>query len=119
MTIPEPTVEPTRYVVSCLPEGHDERFLFTIEVEYRGGGKWAVFNRTRVLGHDGQWSFGFNWRGGAEPTTDEECDDYEKSHGEWIAAHRFDKTTALDLAQQAAKTLTYRNYTVADALTTA
>ncbi|MFD8234036.1 hypothetical protein ACFV20_19410 [Streptomyces sp. NPDC059696] len=113
---PEPIVQATGYVVSCLPEGHDERFLFTVQVEYRGDGKWAVVNRTRLLGYDGTWSFGFHWRDGAEPTTDDECDEYEKAQGEWIAAHRFDHDTALSLAKEAAKRLEYRGYGVAQAL---
>jgi hypothetical protein len=114
--IPEPTVQTCRYLISCLPEGHPERFLFTVQVEYRGDGKWAVTNRTRLLGYDGQWSFGFHWRDGGEPSTDDECDEYEKQHGEWIAAHRFDEATAPELAKQAAKTLKYRDYDVAAAL---
>ncbi|MFJ7963179.1 hypothetical protein [Streptomyces sp. NPDC096324] len=114
--IPEPTIQPTRYVISCLPEDHDERFLFTVQVDYRGDGKWAVASRSRLLGYDGQWSFGFDWRDGAEPSTEAECDEFEKQHGEWIAAHRFDEATALELAKQAAKSLSYRGHTVADAL---
>lgn len=114
--IPEPTVTTSRYLISCLPENHDERFLFTVQVEYRGNGQWAVINRTRLLGHDGQWEFGFSWRDGAEPSTDDECDEYEKAHGEWIAAHRFDEHTALYLAKEAAKRLEYRGYGVAQAL---
>ncbi|MFM9635912.1 hypothetical protein [Streptomyces turgidiscabies] len=116
MTIPEPTIQTTRYLISCLPESHDERYLFTVTVDYRGNGKWAVQNRTRLLGYDGQWSFGFQWRDGEEPSTDDECDEEEKAHGEWLAAHRFDEATALELAKQAAKTLSYRNYDVAAAL---
>jgi hypothetical protein len=114
--LPEPTVQTDRYLISCLPEGHGERFLFTVQVEYRGNGKWAVINRTRLLGYDGQWSFGFHWRDGAEPETDDECAEYEKAHDEWIAAHRFDHDTALQLATEAAKRLEYRGYGVAQAL---
>lgn len=105
--IPEPQVMASRYLISCLPEGHDNRFLFTVQVEYRGEGLWAVTNRTRLLGKDGTWSWGPNF---------ENSDDLEKAHEEWIGDHRFDHDTALQMATKAAKTLSYRNYTVADAL---
>jgi hypothetical protein len=105
--IPEPEVMASRYLVSCLPEGHEERFLFTIQVDYRGNGLWAVINRTRLLGKDGTWSFGADL---------DNTDDLHKAQEEWIADHRFDHDTAIRLAKQAAKNLSYRNYTVAEAL---
>lgn len=105
--IPEPEVMASRYLISCLPEGHDNRSLFTVQVEYRGYGLWAVVNRTRLLGKDGTWAWGPDF---------ENSDDPEKTHQQWTADHRFDHDTAIRLAKEAAKGLSYRNYTVADAL---
>lgn len=114
---PEAHVQTTRYVVSCLPEGHDDRFLFAVQVEYRGESKWAVSNRCRDLGRDGSWSFGFDWSGGdREPATSEELDLFDKEQQVWLADHRFDEQTALRLAKQAARLLEYRGYGVTQAL---
>lgn len=104
-TIPEPTVQPTGYVVSCLPEGHDSRWTFTVQVKYAGRDRWAVRHHLRHYGTDGTWS-------------------YEPDHGEddaaeeaWQQEHTFDHDTALRLARELAPTLTYRGWSVADALT--
>lgn len=115
--IPEPAVQPSGYLISCLPEGHDERFLFTVQCKYRGDGKWAVYNRSRLLATDGTWTFGFQWSGGnAEPATDEGLASFDKEQEAWLADHRFDHDTALRLAKEAASKLTYRGYGVAEAL---
>ncbi|MFJ9029778.1 hypothetical protein ACIRQP_14840 [Streptomyces sp. NPDC102274] len=101
---PEPTIQPIGYLVTCLPEGHDDRWTFTIQVRYSGHGLWAVKHGSRHYGTDGTWS-------------------YEPDHGEddgaetaWLAAHRFDHDTALKLARELAPALTYRGHSVADAL---
>ena len=113
----EPLVQPSAYLVSHLPEEHDERCLFTIQVEYRGAGLWSVTNRSRLLGQDGTWSFGFEWSEGPhEPATSDEMDRFDKEQQAWLAEHRFDEQTALSLAKEAAGSLSYRGYTVADAL---
>lgn len=116
--IPEPTVKVTRYEVSCVPEQDINASMFTITVEYRGGGKWGVFRGGhRQLGADGTWSWGYQWPGGdREPATDEEHADYERGHDVWLAAHRFDEATALELAAAAAPHIRMNGYTVADAL---
>lgn len=117
MTQPEPTVQPWKYLVSCLPEGHDERGLFTLQVECRGGDRWAVIQRSQFLGADGTWSWGFDWsRGDAEPATSEEMEIFDREQEAWLAAHRFDHDTALRLAKELAPKIRYRGYTVADAL---
>lgn len=100
-----PTVQPTGYLVSCLPEGHDDRWTYTVQVQHAGRGLFAVRHGIRHYGTDGTWSY--------EPSFDENDDTAEL---EWAAAHRFDHDTALRLARELAPQLTYRGRTVADAL---
>ena len=102
--IPEPSVRATAYVVSCLPEGHEERGQFTVNVQHRGDGRYVVRQGIRQYGTDGTWSY--------EPDFGED----DEAEEEWLAAHRFDHDTALKLARDLAPTLTYRGRTVADAL---
>jgi hypothetical protein len=101
---PEPIVQATGYVVSCLPEGHDDRWTFTVQVKYAGGDRWAVRHHLRHYSVDGTW-------------------EYEPDHGEddaaetaWKQAHTFDHDTALRIAREVAPSLTYRGRSVADAL---
>ena len=103
-TIPEPYVQPTGYVISCLPEGHVDRWTFTVQVKYAGGDRWAVRHSLRHYSVDGTW-------------------EYEPDHGEddaaeaaWKAKHTFDHDTALRIAQEVAPKLTYRGRSVANAL---
>lgn len=114
-TVPPAEVRPTRYRVSCVPEGL-ESHPFEIIVEDRGNGRWAVTNRTRLLGADGTWSWGYQWRGGDEPITEAAMDEYQRGHEAWLKAHRFDLDTALELARKAAPLLTVNGFTVLDAL---
>jgi hypothetical protein len=117
--VPEPTVQPTRYVISCLPEGHDERWTYSLNVDYRGEGLWAVRCRGSYIAADGSRSPGFAWSAGPdEPATQAEMDSFDKEQAVWLAAHRFDHDTALRLARGLAPYLTYRDRTVVDALTT-
>ncbi|AVH59944.1 MULTISPECIES: hypothetical protein [Streptomyces] len=102
---PGPTVQPTGYVVSCLPAGHDDRWTFTVQVQHAGGDKFVVRHGLRHYGVDGAWSY--------EPGFDEDDDSAEV---EWADAHRFDHDTALRLARELAPRLTYRGRTVADVL---
>jgi hypothetical protein len=99
--VPEPTVRPTRYEVSCLPPDDTNAYHFTLRVEYRGRDLWAVSNGWGCLGKDGEF-------------------DYESSpsnrEDDWLEAHRFDLDTALKLAKDAAPKLAVNGYTVADAL---
>jgi hypothetical protein len=85
------TTTATRYVVSCLPEDHAERYHFEITVEWRGKGKWAVKDGSYVLGSDGEWDY--------EPLPSSREDD-------WLATHRFDLETALKLAAEQAPKMT-------------
>lgn len=116
-TIPEPTVQTIGYTVSCLPEGHDDRWTYLVRVSYRGEGLWSVQCRSQYVAADGQRSPGFCWSGGPdEPATQEEMDAFDKEQDVWLAAHRFDHDTALQLARELAPTLTYRGRSVADVL---
>ncbi|MFE7233961.1 hypothetical protein ACFVAF_25490 [Streptomyces sp. NPDC057596] len=82
---PEPTVQATSYEVSLLPEGDVNRLVFTLKVEYRGDGRWAVVRHRQCVNAAGEWSW--------ESVPSERED-------EWLAAHRFDLETALKLAKE-------------------
>lgn len=99
--IPEATVRVVSYTVNCLPEDDVNSSVFAIEVEYRGGGRWAVTRHGSCLGADGTWDFG------VKP--------YERGD-DWLNAHRFDEQTALKLAKEHAPLVTVNGHTVADAL---
>lgn len=103
-SLPEPTTLATAYVVSCLPEGHDDRFTYTLQVRYRGDGRYAIKHGLRLYGTDGTWQY--------EPDFDEDS----AAEALWLKAHRFDHDTALRLARELAPHLTYRGRTVAQAL---
>lgn len=80
-------VSPTRYEVSTLPEDFPEGYMWTISVEYRGRGLWAVLQGGEALGTDGTW----DW----EPSSSNRDD-------EWLETHRFPLEKALELAREAA-----------------
>jgi hypothetical protein len=101
VTAPTPTVRPVAYEVSCLPEDDVNARHFTLKVEYRGEGRWAVTDGFGCLGADGAWTY--------EPSPSSREDD-------WLATHRFDLDTALKLAKEAAPHVTVNGWTVADAL---
>jgi hypothetical protein len=105
--IPDPIITATRYVVSCLPEGHDERWTYTVQVEYRNDDLYVVTQRLKFANAEGAWEYEPNW-----PEDGSEAD----AEDAWLAAHRFDHDTALRLARRLAKTLTCRGRTVADVL---
>ncbi|GAX57242.1 hypothetical protein [Streptomyces olivochromogenes] len=103
-TSQQATILPIRYVVSSLPEGHEDRYTFTINVHYRGNGQYSITQRLRCYGTDGTWSY--------EPDFGED----DQAEAAWLATHQFDHDAALKLARELAPTLTYRGRTVADAL---
>jgi hypothetical protein len=98
---PDPTVRPVKYAVSCVPEGNVNARHFTVWVEDRGRGLWAVT--------DGAFCYDANGDAEYEPIPSERED-------EWRAKYRFDLDTALALAKRVAPTLTVNGYTVADVL---
>ena len=97
---PEPTVQATRYEVSLLPEGDVNRLLYTINVEYRGGDRWAVVRHRQCMNALGEWSW--------ESVPSERED-------EWLAEHRFDLDAALRLAKEHAPKVTVNGRTAVDA----
>lgn len=90
---------PTQYTICALDADHIDAHLFEVQVEYRGGGRWAVCRWKRCLDAAGDW-------------------DYESIPGEredeWLATHRFDLETALRLARVAAPKLTVNGRRAAD-----
>jgi hypothetical protein len=95
------TATPTEYTVSAVPETHRGHYHFAITVAYRGDGLWAVCRMRECLGADGEW----DWE--SRPSERE---------AEWLATHRFDLDTALDLARREAPNVTVNGFTVADVL---
>lgn len=101
MTVAEPTVRPTRYEVSLLPQTDINYPSYVVTVEYRGAGRWAVTRHHHCLSVDGTWS----WE--ALPSNRQD---------EWLAAHRFNQETALHLAREAVWHITVNGHTVHEAL---
>jgi len=99
--IPAAKVRVTRYDVSCLPEDDINARAFTLTVEWRGGDRWAVMDGPFALDANGVQDY--------EPRSSAREDD-------WLATHRFDEQTALELARRAAQKMTVNGWTVADAL---
>ncbi|WP_157227542.1 hypothetical protein [Nocardia asiatica] len=87
----EPTVEAVRYAVSCLPIDHPQHRHFTVYVEWRGNGRWAVTDGAGCFTLDGEHSYE------SIPSTRSQ---------QWLARHRFDLPTALALAKRLAPGLT-------------
>lgn len=90
----------SRYTVCAVPKTVplSERHLFEVEVEDRGAG-WAVTHLRWCLNTNGQWDF--------EPLPSER-------DPEWLASHRFDLSTALRLARQAAPDVTVNGVRAVD-----
>ena len=85
--IPEPTVRATCYDVTCLPPDNINAHVYTIKVEYRGHGKWAVLNGKRAYDATGD----ADW----EPIPGEREDD-------WLATHRHTLAEAFAIAGRGA-----------------
>lgn len=115
--LPAPTVQTTGYLVSCLPEGHDDRWTYTVRVSYRGDGLWSVQARGQYVDANGQRSPGFSWSGCPdEPATQAEMDAFDAEQAVWLKAFRFEHDEALRIAKQLAPKLMYRGVSVADVL---
>jgi hypothetical protein len=98
---PEARARCTKWVVNCLPEDDINAPAFELQVAYRGRGLWAVLRHGACLSNTGEW----DW----EHIPSERAD-------EWLATHRFDFNTALDLAKEAAPKVIVNGHTVTEAL---
>jgi len=94
-------VQATRYEVCALPPHYKAWRLFTLAVEYRGEGLWAVLYQGRCIDADGnnEW----------EPSTSNRSDDF-------LARFRLPLDQALAIASKFAPTVETNGITVADAL---
>jgi hypothetical protein len=101
VTVPSPVARVTRYEVSCLPQADPNADLFTLTVEERSPGRWAVLQRGFCFDLDGVREY--------ESIPSERA-------AEFRARFRFDLDTALELAAKIAPTITVNGHTVADAL---
>lgn len=97
----EPTVKVTAYEVSCLPEDHIDAYHFTLRVVYRGKDRWAVV--------DGPWCLDADGNSEYESLPSNRTD-------EFLAVHRFDLDTALNIARKYAPKMRINGFTVADVL---
>lgn len=100
MTQPEPIVQTTAYEISILPAGDISRHVFTINVEWRGEDRWAVVRHRQCMNAKGDWSW--------ESIPSERED-------EWLAEHRFNRMTALELAKWAAPRIVVNGRTALEA----
>jgi hypothetical protein len=102
--LPDGDVKTTATVldVSVLPLDFEDRFLWSITVEYRGRNLWAVkHGMHQCLGSDGTW----DWESIPSERTDE-----------WLATHRFPLDEALALARGMAAKITFRGITPQEAM---
>lgn len=106
----ETFMRPAGYTVSVFPDWMrdsadmliaSESDTWSVSVEWRGRGKWAVYRLGSCLSADGQWDY--------EPSPSNRED-------EWLDAHRFDLETALHLAREHAPHVTINGYTAMDIL---
>lgn len=88
----EPIVHPAAYWVNVLPEDFPDSYHWTIKLEYRGRGLWAIIHSMQVYGHDGTW----DWE--PSPSTREEIDG-------WLENYRWTLEEAIDVAKQLAPTV--------------
>jgi len=94
------TVQPTAYMVSLLPVDDINADLFAITVEWRGDNNWAVMRHRQCLNSEGEW----DWEPNPSSRTDE-----------FIATHRFDRDTAIEMARKVAPTVMCNGITAAEA----
>ncbi len=92
--LPEPTVRPTRYTVSVLPEGFPEAWRWDLTVEQQRDSRW-------VIEHDGMYLT---------------VQDRQWSASKVDAARVTGKSLAVDIARDHARQVTVNGLTPADAL---
>lgn len=98
-------IQPGKYHVTALPEGHFDRFTWALTVEYTGNPhsdrKWAVRRNGWCLSRSGEWPY--------EPLPSERDE-------EWLEAHRFTLTEAKRAARRELPKLVVNGLTVQDIL---
>jgi hypothetical protein len=94
---------PTAYMVSVWPEGGEtvNTGSFSITVEFRGQGRWAVLHGGLCLGTDGEWDF--------------ERSPSNRDDG-WLETHRFTLAGALALAREHAPRISLMGKTAVEVL---
>lgn len=97
------SIKPTRYTVTCLPHNHPEVYHYSLTLEFRGQGKWAI-----CRAGDGCYN-AFTGQFDHESVPSERAD-------EWKRQHRFTLKAARIYAMQLAPGLTVNGHTVEDAL---
>lgn len=100
--IDPPQVRVTEYSVSMLPEDVPDASHWTIRVQYRGGGKWAVSDGFRLYDRDG--------RPEPEPLPSED---------DWLDRFQHSEADALALAERLARTVRVGVYRAASLMTAA
>lgn len=91
----------TQFTLSVLPEDNVNYRHYAVRVEYGRGEGWAVRNAIGdCLGADGEWMFD-----GARFIEDPDA------KAAWLAEHRFDLSTAMKLARDAAPDVTINGRT--------
>jgi hypothetical protein len=98
---PTGTARPTRYEICALPDGDFNRKFFTLFVEHMGDDRWAVHDGYACYDTYGNASEGIRPYGRGDT---------------WLAVYRFDRETALRLAEQLAPDVTVNGITAAQAL---
>jgi hypothetical protein len=100
---PEVHVRPTAFMISVWPEGGEtvNTGSFSIMVEFRGHGRWAVLHGGMCLETDGKWDF---------ERSPSNRDD------EWLATHRFTFDEALALAREHAPKISLMGKTALEVL---
>jgi len=97
----EPTCQVTEYTISLLPPTSADYTVWAVKVEFRGFDKWAVTNMELCLNNQQEW---------VHEILPSERDD------KWLAEHRFDEQTAIELAKQAVETVCWNGLTARDIL---
>lgn len=93
-----PAAYPTTYTVTCLPDETPDAHSWSLTVEYRGRGLWAVKHGSFCLSRT------FEWDHEMRPSSRED---------EWLRAHRFTFEEALDYAKRAAPQVIVNGFTPA------
>jgi hypothetical protein len=94
-------IRATRFAVSCLRSGHEDEYLFSVNLEERSPGRWAVVRHGFCYDADGNAEY--------ESIPSERADEFKERF-------RFDLDTAHKIAQRVAPLITVNGHTVADAM---